>query len=425
MRNGDIRARESGAPPIARRELLALLLIIALAGFARLVAILVLHEPIVSDAANYLEMARTAVAPGPMRDTYGNVAFYSPGYPFILAGAYALGMSGLAAAQAINLLLGLISTFLIYLVARRTSGQPLAALIAAGGYAVLIPAVAGVALVQRENLSVPLLLLFALCVVELPATRRPGIVAAVSGVVYGCGLLAGASIMFTIAAGIAALAWRRSNLGDSLAAGFAFCAGTVLMLTPWLFHVDHQLGRPVLTTNGPFNLYVGNNPAADGRFVSLRDTPIGAEWHALRARAGELGATDHLGQLAIAHIRSYPAQTVALSMKKLALFWLPDLPDATDADHGSIVTALRWGETLQYLLLAGFGLVAVLRWGTRTRGERLVILTLAAFWAIHAAAYVMPRYRQPALPLLVILAAGIVTPLVGRMRFGAPIRAHA
>lgn len=410
MRHYDLLLKGTSGLATGRGELGVLASILALAVLARLVAMHVLHEPIVSDAAAYLEMARTLAGPGPMRDTYGNAAFYSPGYPFVLAGVYALGVTGLAAAQAINLFLGLISTLLMYLVTRQAGGRPFAALVAAAAYAVLIPAVADTAFVQRENLSVPLLLLFVLCVIELARTRRPNTVAAITGIVYGAGLLAGASIILTVAAAIVAMLWRKPDLRAAATAAATFAAGAALVVTPWLAHVDRELGRPVLTTNGPFNLYVGNNPAADGRFVSLRDTPIGAAWHGLRAQEGELGATDQLGRLAAAHIRAHPAETIALSLKKLALFWLPDLPDNADTDHGAAITALRWLDVVQYLLLAGLGLVAILRWRTRSQGERLVIITLGAFWAIHAAAYVMPRYRLPALPLLAVLAAGVITP---------------
>lgn len=425
MRHYNLLLKGASVPSTGRGELGVLASILALAVLARLVAMHVLHEPIVSDAAAYLEMARTLAGPGPMRDTYGNAAFYSPGYPFALAGAYALGVTGLAAAQAINLFLGLISTLLMYLVTRRAGGRPFAALVAAAAYAVLIPAVAGTAFVQRENLSVPLLLLFILCVIELARTRRPNSVAAITGMVYGAGLLAGASIILTAAAAIVAMLWRKPDLRAAATAAATFVAGAALVVTPWLAHVDHELGRPVLTTNGPFNLYVGNNPAADGRFVSLRDTPIGAAWHGLRAQEGELGATDQLGRLAVAHIRAHPVETVALSLKKLVLFWLPDLPDNADTDHGAAINALRWLDVVQYLLLAGLGLVAILRWRTRSQGERLVIITLGAFWAIHAAAYVMPRYRLPALPLLAVLATGVITPASRRPAEPRPLAAEA
>ncbi|QNA83645.1 glycosyltransferase family 39 protein [Sphingomonas sp. So64.6b] len=380
---------------------------------ARASAMVVLEEPLLSDSAAYFEMARTLLAPGPMRDTYGNAAFYSPGYPFAMALAFAIGGVKLGAALALNLALGAISTLLVYLLARRATADGLVALIAAASYAVLIPAVAGSAFLLRENLSVPLLLGFTLAAVLLLDTRRPKLVSAVSGVLYGAGMLAGASVILTGAAVAVALLWRRESLLETAVAALAFAAGAALILGPWVVHVDRTLGRPVLTTNGPFNLYIGNNPAADGRFVSMKDTPLGARWRTIRADYGELRATDFLGAQAMTHIQTHPVQTGALALRKLALFWVPDFPDSEDRSS-PVVTALRWADVLQFTLILAFAVLAMAQWRRRTRAERLILVTIGCFWAIHAAAYVMPRYRLPVMPLLIISAASVALPLIRR-----------
>lgn len=408
--------RDDLRPWLAAHRRGAVGLVIVLAIVARLAAILVLHEAIESDAAAYLEMARTILAPGPMRDIYGNAAFYSPGYPILLSGVFALTGVGLTGVQIANLVLGALSTALVHRLTERASGDPLAALLAATGYAVLIPAVAGTALVQRENLSVALLLGFCLAVVHLPTARRPRTTAAVAGLAYGAGLLAGASVVLTAPVALLAMAWRREGPLRWTVQAALFGAAALLVVAPWVVHVDRVLGRPTLTTNAPFNLYIGNNPAANGRFVSLRDTPVAHQWHPVRDRLGELGATDWLGAQARTYIVANPARTLALAAKKLALFWLPDLPDATDARQGRAIAAIRWADVAQHLAVTALLLVAVLGWRRRSRAERLIVMTIALFWAIHAVAYVMPRYRQPAMPLALVLAAGVVARGLARPR---------
>ena len=375
---------------------------------------LVLEDPLVSDSAAYFEMGRSLLTDGMMRDTYGNVAFYSPGYPFALAAAFVIGGMSLGTALMLNLMLGVISALLTYLLARRATGNDVIALVAVAGVALLIPAVSGSALVQRENLSVPLLLGFTLAAVTLLDTRHPRFVAAIAGLLYGAGMLAGASIILTGGVVAIALLWRHRGWAETGTAALAFAAGAALMLGPWLLHVDRTLGRPVLNTNGPFNLYIGNSPSANGRFVSMADSPLGAEWPIMRERDGELRATDQLGALAVAHIKAHPVETGVLALRKLALFWAPDFPDRTDAQHGAAITALRWADGFQHLLIILFGAVAVAQWRHRTRAERLILLTIAAFWAIHAAAYVMPRYRLPVMPLLLICATSVAVPLLRR-----------
>ncbi len=401
--------------PERRADFAALALVVVLGLVARGVAILVLKDPLApfSDSANYLEMARTLAAPGGMRDAFGNAAFFSPGYPLVLA-AFSLAGAKLGTALALNLVLGVAAILATYLLALAATRDRTAALAAAAAFAVLIPAVAGSALVQKENLSVPLLTGFTLAVVILLDTPRPRLVAGIAGLFYGAGLLAGASVMLTGGVVAVALLWRKQAWRETSAAAGVFALAAAIVIAPWLWHVDRTLGRPVLTTNGPFNLYVGNNPAATGRFVSLRDTPLGAQWRVMRRRDGELRATDRLGALAVAHIQAHPAQTGALAVRKLALFWLPDFPDSADQSHGAAITALRWADAVQHLVIVMLGGLAVMQWRRRTRAERLILMTIACFWLVHAAAYVMPRYRLPVLPLLLVSATAVGLPLVRR-----------
>lgn len=360
-----------------------------------------------NDAASYVAMAQSAFAPNGMRDIFGNCAFYSPGYPFALA-PFVIAF-GAPVLLAVNLGLALLSIALAGALGRRIGGAGVG-LASAAATAVLAPAALVSAQAARENLSIPLLLGFALAGVALLETRRPRAWAAVAGLAYGAGVLAGASVILTGAALPLALWWR----GEVRRAGpliALFALGTAAVLGPWLWHTQDQLGRAVLTTNAPFNLYIGNNPAANGRFVSMRDTPMARDWRPLRARAGELAATDTLGRLARAHIATHPGETAALALRKLALFWLPDLPEPQDG-NGALVTLLRWGAAAEHLLLLGLAALALARWRRLPRGARLIAVIVALFWVVHAAAYVMPRYRLPVMPLVGVLAALALVPRV-------------
>lgn len=395
---------------MARRPIL---LVILLAGLAlRLAAMAVQPFDLADhDAASYVTMAATAFDAHGMRDVFGNRAFYSPGYSFALAPLIALAGAVPAVVLVANLLLGLATILLAEALGRRIGGETLG-LVAAALAATLAPLARLGALAARENLSVPLLLAFALACVALLDTRRPRLWSLGAGLAYGAGLLAGASVILTGAALPLALLWRGER--RALVAGAAlFLAGSAALLAPWLWHTQDQLGRAVLTTNAPFNLYVGNNPNATGRFVSMLDSPLGPEWRRMRARLGELAATDELGKLARAHILAHPGETAALAAKKLALFWLPDTPDADDR-HGALVTLLRWAEAAQHLLLVALAGLTLARWPRLPRAARLIAAIIGLFWAVHAAAYVMPRYRLPAMPLVALLAAMAVAPRVAR-----------
>lgn len=391
----------------------ALGVIISVAVLARLAAQLVLPVNTTGDPAAYLEMARTALGPGVMRDNFGNLGFFSPGYALLLGILLApMGVS-IGGVALVNLALAAVTTLLVYLVARAVGGSWMTAAFAALLQAGLIPAIAASTMIARENLSVALLAGFALAVVTLITTRRPAVVAAAAGLCYGAGLLAGASVILTACAVPLALVYRGGAVRRAALALTAFVAAAALIVGPWLWHMQDALGRPVLTTNAPFNLYVGNNPAATGHFVSLRDTPAGAAWHEIRARKGELAATDWLGALAGEHIRAHPVDTAALAAKKIALFWSPDIPDASDSDHG-VARLIRWVAVAEHLAIMLLAVAAGMRWRQRSRGEQLLVAMIALFWAVHAAAYVMPRYRLPAMALVVVLAAAPLAELVTR-----------
>lgn len=386
--------------------------VIAVALVARGVAQLVLPVETGSDAGAYLEMARTALGPGVMHDTYGNIGFYSPGYALFLGTILAHAGVTLSAVATVNLALAAVTTALVYLVARAAGSGPHTAALAALLQAAWVPAIVVSAAIARENLSMPLMAAFALAVVWLLQTRRPVLTAAVAGLCYGLGLLTGASIILTACAVPIALVVRGARRGVAAWALLSFAAAASVAVGPWLWHMQHTLGRPLLTTNASFNLYIGNNPAATGYFVSLSDTPVASQWHGVRARDGELAATDWLGGLARDHILAHPAETAALSAKKIALFWLPDIPDAQDAG-GRLVRVVRWAAVLEHIAILLLAIAAAALWRTRTPGERLVIIIILSFWLIHAAAYVMPRYQLPAIPLISVLAAAMLARLTG------------
>ena len=130
-----------------------------------------------NDAASYVAMAQSAFAPNGMRDIFGNCAFYSPGYPFALA-PFVIAF-GAPVLLAVNLGLALLSIALAGALGRRIGGAG-GGLASAAATAVLAPAALVSAQAARENLSIPLLLGFALACVALLETRRPRAWAAIS-----------------------------------------------------------------------------------------------------------------------------------------------------------------------------------------------------------------------------------------------------
>src|SRR3546814_17352172 len=91
-----------------------------------------------------------------------------------------------------------------------------------------------------------------------------------------------------------------------------------------------MVGRPVVTTNAAFNLYLGNNPAATGKFVSIADTPLAKDWNATRLRLGEVGNADRLQAEALDWIQANHGRKAELAALKPVYFWQPNLTAAAE-----------------------------------------------------------------------------------------------
>ena len=386
--------------------------IVALGVALRIGAALILQHPIeIGDGMGYFTMARTLAEQGVMTDNFGQHAFYSAGYPLFLTPFFAVLGSSLWVALFANLILAAASTCLIFALARAVSGRDDAAWLAALAYAAWLPALWSATLVARENLSTPLFLALALCALRIARDQRAVASALIAGIVWGAAMIAGGSAL-ALGGGVAVailFLWRSGReLKPAVAAAAIFLAATTATLSPGLHAPGRMVGRPVLTTNGAFNLYLGNNPAATGRFVSISDTPLGRDWEATRVRLGEIGNSERLEREAIAWISDNPGAAAGLAARKLVYFWQPNTPDAADFASGGPGALIRWLEVAQYLLILALAAWAFCGSAVVRRDKWILAAMIAGFWLLHALAYVILRYRDPAIPLLLVMASAQV-----------------
>lgn len=179
-----------------------------------------------------------------------------------------------------------------------------------------------------------------------------------------------------------------------------------------------------LTTSqfGP-NFYIGNNPLADGTYMSLRPGRGAPEFE--RLDATELAERAEGRALTPAEVSSYwtgrsvsfittePARWLALVGRKVALLWNADEMLDTESQE----TYEEVSPLLRVLALVGhFGVLVplallglVVCWPDRRRLWPLIAF-LFAYAASVVLFYVFARYRFPLVPfLLLFAAAGVVS----------------
>lgn len=389
--------------------------LVGLAIALRLLASLFVPMVLESDARAYWTMAVSFADGNGLVDTFANRAYYSGGYPLVLGSLFAVFGESLVLVLGLNILLGGISVYLLYRTGRSLFG-PHGGLLAAGLWAVFPPALLCATQVGKENLMIPLMLGLAWTAVAWPRARHRLPLAVLGGVLTGALAVVGMTGS-TLGAALAAVIlvsgrnWRErlGHVSMLVLAGF-------LTAAPWLYRNVQVVGAPVLNTNGGFNLYLGNNPAATGYFVSISETPFAADWHRIRKEEGELAADKAARRKALSFIKDHPMESIALALKRSALFWeFPTIRGVEPSGKVEALTRIAW--FVLYLVICSLSLAALRLWGIAWP----LFLSIGLYAAIHVPFYVMSRYRLPIEPLLCLLAAGAAWEFLQRRvgNFGA------
>lgn len=378
-------------------------LVVVFSLFVRFLTVCILKIDPASDYLAYDQMARNLIAHGIMKDDFGNVAFYSGGYPlFFLTPIYALFGHSPLLAQLGNALLGGLTTYLIYLLLQQAKAGSIARVAGPLMFAMYVPSWLYCEYLAKENLMTPLILLLLYTSARL--NTKPSIFSAIAaGATVAALAITGSAGLALLPITIIAIIFARAQIRTKVQVGSVFLFAALIMVSPWQYRNAELLGSPVINTNGGFNLYLGNNANADGFFVSIAATPLGSRWKDIRAK-GEVYASDQLKIEAIKWITENPVKFAQLAVKKAVIFWTPPLHEGKGTvSKMEKVTRLVW--LFQYLILC---IPAVYVLATIKRRNRFVIGVASAivlYSSVHMLFYVIFRYREPIMPLLIILAA--------------------
>jgi 4-amino-4-deoxy-L-arabinose transferase-like glycosyltransferase len=359
----------------------------------------------------------------------GPTAIRGPGYPYLLGAVYALSGDSLTAGRLLGVVLGALSVLLVYLIAKRVWGRR-TGLIAAAMAAVFPPLVLLSRDLVSETLFIPLELGAVLCVLNF---RRSGGAlrwAAAAGALCGIAALtrnAGLLLIVPVAIGVWTL--RPRTRPASLAPPLLALACMAVAIAPWILRDAAEFGRfvPVTTSSGiasagTYNDASYRDSASHGawrdpqivpEYTSLFVTPgrDEAEVDAILRRDARRFAWQHPG---------YVAEASAWNLLRLFEVVGGSVVDAQGraVDDRGIGSADPLGERIGIVIavaLALLGAFAVLRSRARSRAAgqppRIpsgpLFLWLVPILVLLVAVPVagLPRYRLPADPFLLILAA--------------------
>lgn len=388
---------------ILNEEYFWLTLIIAAGLALRAMAILAFNHMPESDELAYRSMALNLVRGNGIADDMGNRAMMNVGYPlFVLAPVFAVFGENVFIARIVNALLGGAAIALCYATAKEAGAGKLGRLLAAALWAVYLPASIYAVYLLKENLMIPLMLGVIWCALRLlkaPSFRM----ALACGVLFGLLALTGNAALSLAAPFAFALLFTPAPMQRKVLLLMLVLVSALLVASPWMVRNLQVLGAPVLNSNGGFNLYLGNNPAATGMFVSISDTPRGPTWEALR-KEGELRANETLKGEAIAWIKDHPSTFLELAVKKAAFFWTPPVHQGKkQSSRAEPIVRFLW--VLEFFVLVAGAIAGLAFAGLRNRNVTVLWLALASYTSVHMLFYVIFRYREAIMPMLCLLAA--------------------
>ena len=380
----------------------------------------------------------------------GHPYFRAPLYPYFLAGTYAVSGGSYLAPRVAQALLGTLSAGGVLLIARHYFGRWTgfaAGLVAATFW--LFVYFEGELLIVSLAIALDLAALW--CFIHASERGAPRLALA-SGLLLGLSALARPNILAFAAlafvwlliraradARAEALERREARAGSpprKRAAARLRPRHALLLLLGCLLPIVPVTVRNVIVSGdlvliasqGGLNLYIGNNPQADGTTPELPGEMAdwrGSYFESIARAEAETGRTmkpsqvsRHYTRRALAYALSHPLEWLGLTARKVHYFW-----NRVEIGNNQPITffAHHFAPVSRYLPI-GYGLFAplgllglllALRAGRRGFPLWGFVLSYSASIIVF---FVCTRFKMPVLPVLIVLAAGTGAYLIRLVR---------
>ena len=391
---------------------------------------------LMGDARGYDAWARE-IASG---DWLGREVFYqAPLYPYFLGTLYSIFGRDLLIVRLVQAALGALSCVALGYAARQLIGRP-AGLIAGLMLACYPPAIFFDGLIQKSVLDVLFMTgSMALVAMLVRGGSQPRLWIAL-GAALGALSLTRENALVLVAV---VVVWSLVDRAHVVAAGgpvpspaarvvptVALLAGLSIVLTPVVIR-NYRVGGGLYLTTSQLgsNLFIGNNPAADGSYVALRAGRGSPEFERIDAKelaeqaSGRALTPGEVSDYWLGRTRTYitsqPADWLRLMARKARL--LANRIEVIDTESQDSHAAYSWplralGSIWHFgvvLPLAVLGAIVV--WPERR--QWWVFYAMAAGYAVSVIAFfVVARYRLPLVPLLLPFSAAAAIAIVSWFR---------
>lgn len=386
---------------------LLLMAILAIAFAARLGVSFYLGETLnFQDSREYHALASQLAESRSYQAEGKPTAYWPPGYPFFLALVYSLFGSSITAARIVQSAIGSLSCFLVYLIGLRILGRRPALLAAAicALYPLLVYSSAALLPSSIKTCLIACVVLFSLRAWKSGSGSR----AVLAGVFAAGAVLVAPSILPTVLIIALWVAWHdvsRPGLGK-LVPVLLMLLPIVLCVGAWTLRNYNVLGRPVLvSTNGGFNLWLGNHPDVTAETGNRMTPRMQRELGTVYARHKNEAERDSvLYDMGTRYISEDPMRFLKLWAAKAVNLWRLAPRPMTEVELAGGKERLL--SLFSYGLLLPFAAFWLIR-SIKNRSEaRLILLMFIAFTATHAVFITKVRFRIPIDPYVIVCAAG-------------------
>ncbi|MEW6482060.1 MAG: glycosyltransferase family 39 protein [bacterium] len=325
--------------------------------------------------------------------------YYCPLYSYFLSFIYFFFGHNLYIARLIQMLLGVFTCLFIYFIANIVFGSRIA-LISLFLSIIYDMFLIHEGLILLESFSVFLNTASLFFILRLEKERKLKNII-LSGLFLGLSALTRATALFFLPF---ILLWMlkssRLKASGSRLIRFAFlCLITFLTISPaTIMNYIASKKFILISTNGPVNLWIGNNEKANGRYLQ----PLPS--HNLEKRLEEIGDRAYIEEV-LRFIKEKPKKFIALLLTKFFFFW-DNYEDINNVNYGQVK---GYSPLLKLPFFIGFGVIAPLAFLgiclSFRRNALLLHLFFLSYIIILIAFFVTGRHRLVVVPVMVIFSS--------------------